>query len=238
MSADPRYATRERKAEKVLAILRDYAGGSLEGCVCLDVGCAGGGITRRLAGEFRRTIGVDLDWATLRAARREGRSPNLEYAVASGQQLPFADGAVEVVVCAQVYEHVSNPRALAGEIWRVLRPGGICFFSGPNRLALMEEHYWLPLLSWLPRPLAHLYMRAFRRGRRYDAWPLFYWQVRALWRRFTIHDYTLRLIREPGRFALEEKVGRLAWIGRAPVWLLRLLTPLLPNYNWILVKPP
>ena len=126
---------------------------------------------------------------------------------------------------------------LADEVWRVLRPGGVCFFSGPNRLALMEEHYWLPLLSWLPRPAAHLYMRAFKRGRWYDAYPRFYWQIRSLWRAFTIHDYTLPMLREPERFAVDRRFGKIAWIGRLPARLLGSLAFLVPNFNWVLVKP-
>ena len=140
-------------------------------------------------------------------------------------------------ICAQVYEHVSDQTALAKEVWRVLRPGGICFFSGPNRLALMEEHYWLPLLSWLPRPIAHLYLRAFRRERFYDAYPLSQWGIRKLWKAFIIHDYTARLLREPKRFNMVGRIGKLGWIGRLPTPFLRALLLFAPNYNWVLEKP-
>ncbi|OGO64260.1 MAG: hypothetical protein A2Z45_07030 [Chloroflexi bacterium RBG_19FT_COMBO_55_16] len=101
----------------------------------------------------------------------------------------------------------------------------------------MEEHYWLPLLSWPPRPLSNLYMRLFQRGNVYDVYPLFYWQIRDLWRSFIINDYTLTLIHEPHRFATGSRLGKFAWVSRLPTWLLRMFTPLYPNYNWILVKP-
>jgi SAM-dependent methyltransferase len=202
----------------------------------LDLGCGDGSITARLAGRFRSLVGVDVDQAALQAGsiNQDGSG---SFAAASGYRLPFESGAFDVVICAQVYEHVSDQAALAGEVWRVLKHGGVCFFSGPNRLAFMEEHYWLPLLSWLPRPAAHLYMRAFNRGQWYDANPRFYWQIRWLWRSFTIHDYTLPLLREPERFEVEVRFRKIAWIGRLPRPLVDRLLFLVPNYNWILVKP-
>lgn len=229
-------ADRAEQARKIHAILRDFLGEQLAQADGLDLGCADGSISTRLSGYFRSLVGIDVDQSALRAGF-SGRGGKEAFAAASGYFLPFEDGAFDVVICAQVYEHVEDQPALAREVWRVLKPGGICFFSGPNRLALMEEHYWLPLLSWLPRPAAHLYMRAFNRGRWYDAYPRFYWQIRSLWRSFTIHDYTLALLREPERFAVERRFAKIAWLGRLPAPLLSAFSFLVPNYNWILVKP-
>lgn len=229
-------ASRADQARKIHSILHDFIGEGLAQADCLDLGCADGAISARLAKHFRTLVGVDVDQPALRAGA-ESQGKNRAFAAASGYQLPFESGAFDVVICAQVYEHVSDQPALADEVWRVLRPGGVCFFSGPNRLALMEEHYWLPLLSWLPRPAAHLYMRAFKRGRWYDAYPRFYWQIRSLWRAFTIHDYTLPMLREPERFAVDRRFGKIAWIGRLPARLLGSLAFLVPNFNWVLVKP-
>jgi 2-polyprenyl-3-methyl-5-hydroxy-6-metoxy-1,4-benzoquinol methylase len=229
-------ADRADQARKIHAILRDFLGDRLAQADGLDLGCADGSISARLATHFRSLVGVDVDQSAMRAGI-SGRGATGAFAAASGYRLPFESGAFDVVICAQVYEHVDDQPALAKEVWRVLKPGGVCFFSGPNRLAFMEEHYWLPLLSWLPRPAAHLYMRAFNRGRWYDAYPRFYWQIRGLWRPFTIHDYTFALLREPERFAVDRRFGKITWIGRLPAPLLGALSFLVPNYNWILVKP-
>jgi SAM-dependent methyltransferase len=232
--ADP---TRTQKAAKILAILRDFLGPDLSRLRCLDVGCSGGEITQALAPHFGWSMGADVDApAVFRAGRRAGET-SVSFTVADGSALPVASGAFDVVICAQVYEHTERQLALADEIWRVLRPGGVCFFSGPNRLAVMEEHYWLPFLSWLPQPLADGYMRLFRKGTVYDVRARFYWQIRRLWRRFEQHDYTLPLLRQPERFAFARSLGRRAWLGRMPVFMLRWLTVFVPNYNWILVKP-
>jgi SAM-dependent methyltransferase len=231
----PHTAPRAQKSEKILAVLHDFLGKDLSGCTCIDVGCSDGSISRRLAPHFKTLIGMDVDQPAVRSAAQEPASGR--YAIASGHNIPFPDGCFDVAICAQVYEHVGDQPALAREVWRVLRPGGVCFFSGPNRLAFMEEHYWLPFLSWPPRPVSNFYMRLFRRGSYYDPTPLFYWQIRSLWSAFTIHDYNPLLIRQPQRFALQDRVGKYPWASRLPGWLMQALSPVYPNYNWILVKP-
>jgi hypothetical protein len=80
-------------------------------------------------------------------------------------------------------------------------------------------------------------MRIFQRGKYYDAYPLFYWQIRNLWGSFIINDYTHIMIHEPHRFSTGSRLEKFAWVSRLPTWFLQVFTPLFPNYNWILVKP-
>ncbi len=229
-------AARRRKAEKIAAILHDFWGaesgfGALR---CLDVGCATGVITHRLAAEFELTVGLDPDVAALgRASRMEGEAI---FAVADAAGLPFEDGAFDVVICAQVYEHVADPVRLAAEIWRVLKPNGLCFFSGPNRLEIIEGHHHLPFLSWLPSPLADLYLKLARDQEAYHERPLTCWSLRRLWERFEIHDYTVEMLRQPERFHCGEELRGGQWMRRIPRLVWRALFFLLPNYNWVLRK--
>lgn len=70
-----------------------------------------------------------------------------------------------------VIEHVGlghEQRRHVREIHRVLRPDGILYMATATRWLLMEPHYHLPFLSWLPRPAAGLYLRATKRGTDYD----------------------------------------------------------------------
>jgi len=217
---------RERKAAKILAIMRDFLGADLSDISCLDIGCREGIITKALAEHFRFVIGIDI------TASSSPKGSSI-FAQADGKQLPFPNNHLDVIICAQVYEHADSPTALIREIHRVLKPGGAVFFSGPNRWAVIEEHYHLPFLSWLPRSFANLYMRLARRGGIYDVRPLSYGQLRQLWRGFEIHDYTPELLHNPSRFAVDERVR-----VKIPRRLARLFRALVPNFNWILVKPP
>jgi len=231
-------ASRRRKAQKIGRALEAQLGGPLNQMIGVDVGCSSGRITHALRDQFALLVGVDVDYAAIQfAASLTGSESSAWFAVASGGRLPFEADHFDVAICAQVYEHVNDQQALADDIWRVLKPGGFCFLSGPNRLAVMEEHYWLPFLSWLPRPLANVYMRVTRRGRAYDAFPRTVWTLRRLWRQFQIEDMTIAMIREPERYGVADQVKRFGPLRHIPKSVLQVMAWLLPNYNWVLRKP-
>jgi SAM-dependent methyltransferase len=74
-----------------------------------------------------------------------------------------------------VIEHVgARPDQLAHlrEIARVLKDDGIAYLATPNRWAVVEPHFRLPLLSWVPAKARTPYVRLARRGERYDCAPL------------------------------------------------------------------
>lgn len=232
--------SRLRKAEKIQRILQDYQ------CKyrhqdtlgkCLDIGCGPGIIIGSLAQACDEVIGIDLDEYAVRYGQQRNEKVNLIFMVGDVGHLPLPDATFDTVICAQVYEHVVDPYRLVSEIWRVLKPGGICFFSGPNRLAIIEEHYFLPFLSWLPRPMADVYVRLTRRGHFYDAYPWYLWQIEKLWQCFERCDYTLELIRRPQYYMMGNSLQRWSWLADLPPLFLKGLMIFLPNYNWILTKP-
>lgn len=229
--------SRKQKAFKISSVLQDFLGHSFHTLRGLDIGCADGSITRELAYHFRLLVGCDLNRNAI--SKASGIiNPQLMFIVSDGSRLAFADESFDVVVCAQVYEHTENQKGLADEIWRIMRPGGICFFSGPNRFTIMEEHYWLPFLSWLPQPLANFYMRLMKKGSFYDIKPLGLWRTRRLWHRFEQHDYDTKILQYPQEFGMERSVGTLAPAFRyIPSFFLDFLKFFIPNHNWILVKP-
>jgi len=231
-------ASRRRKAHKISTILKEYLGRDLSALHALDVGCSSGWITYSLRDQFAGLVGIDIDReGLLHATRLGGGESTPRFVLGDGGRLPFAREQFDAAICAQVYEHVPHQQALADEVWRVLKPGGVCFFSGPNRLAVMEEHYWLPFLSWLPRPLAHAYVRFTRRGREYDVAARTIWTMRRLWSRFEIRDVTIEMIRHPQRYSVTEQVQRFGALQRLPASVLKAMAWLIPNYNWVLRKP-
>lgn len=225
------------KAEKALAVLHDFLGQDLAQLRCLDMGCSVGFLSSRLAEDFGKVIGIDVDTAAIDAAHRSEVRPNLRFSVADVLHTPFANNSFDVIVCSQVYEHVADIELLAKEILRLLKKEGVCFFSGPNRLAFIERHYALPLLSWLPRPLAHLYLAASKQGHRYDERPLTFWQLRRALKRFVIYDYTTKIVTDPHAFYVDRE-GRVvrAILNWLPKGAMNRLACFSPNFNWILRK--
>lgn len=127
--------------------------------------------------------------------------------------LPVEDGTFDVVILNHIYEHVDDPGALFREALRVLRPGGVAYVSAGSRWAIMEPHYRLPFLSWLPRPAADAYLRLSGRGRSYDGVRfLGYGNLTRLMRSvgFVVRDVT--------ELALSGLLGPERGRGWQPVW--------------------
>ena len=91
----------------------------------LEAGCGSGALAARLAAlpAVERVTGVDTDAALLALARE--RLPGGEFVAAAAEELPFADDAFDGAVTRLVLQHVPDPAAVARELARVVRPGGL-----------------------------------------------------------------------------------------------------------------
>lgn len=227
---------RERKARKVLAIL-EHAAGDLSGRSLLDIGCSAGIMTRYFARAFARVVGTDIDQPALRYAYSGDSEQRVAWAAADSQYLPFGDASFDVVNCTHIYEHVPDASCLMDEIFRVLRPGGICFFSAGNRLSYMEPHYRLPLLSVVPKFVAHRYLRILGRGSYYYETHRTYWGLRHLVRQFDLEDYTLRVVADPRRYFADDMVRPGSLKQHLVLHALRVAMWICPTYLWVLRKP-
>jgi arsenite methyltransferase len=101
-----------------------------EGEVVLDLG-AGGGIDCFLAsiavGKTGRVIGVDMTPEMLHRARenaRNGSYDNVEFRLGEIENLPVADGTIDVVISNCVINLSPDKARVFNEAYRVLRPGG------------------------------------------------------------------------------------------------------------------
>ena len=119
------------------------------------------------------------------------RYPEVELIEADGRDLPFADRAFDVVHSNAVIEHVGpreEQRQFVSELVRVANAG---FITTPNRWFPIESHVRLPLLHWLPRPLAVAALR--RLG--HDEWPVWLLSKRAF-RELFPPDVSVTLVTE------------------------------------------
>ena len=158
---------RRKKAAKIVAVVSHALGvESLDALRAVDVGCSAGFIADELALAGATTSGVDIDEPGL-ARARERFGDRVDFRVARGEDLPFDDDSVDVVVLNHIYEHVVDPEAVVADIHRVLRPGGLLYLGVGHRWQLIEPHHRLPFLSWLPRRAADRYVRLAGRGDHY-----------------------------------------------------------------------
>jgi len=101
----------------------------------LDIGCGGGVLAEEFASLGCRVTGIDISPRSIAVARSHAASRewSINYQIASGTDLPFAEAAFEAVSCCDVLEHIPAWEGVIREAARVLVPGGLFFFDTINR---------------------------------------------------------------------------------------------------------
>jgi SAM-dependent methyltransferase len=118
--------------ERIEPLRRAVGGPGLD---VLDLGCRDGALTRHFA-EGNRVVGLDADRDALARAATLG----IETVWADAEErLPFPEDAFDVVVAAELLEHLREPGLLVDEAARVLRGGGAIVGSVPNAFRLKNR---------------------------------------------------------------------------------------------------
>lgn len=237
----PRWGSegRERKAMVILETMVARCGDLDAGGTWLDIGCGSGGIASALAHHVGRIVGIDPEpwssWASLAEVQ-----PNLSFLQAGfdGDQLPLPEGTVDVVICNQVYEHVANPAALIRNIHRVLRPGGICYFAGPNLLWPIEPHVYWPFVHWLPRRAVQRLMRVMgsKRADALDAYSKSYWRLLSWFGEAGLESVDAVAERLSVEMEMRRHVTLANIVRRIPPAGRKLLAPFWPGFIFVLRK--
>jgi len=132
----------------------DRAAG-LSGKKVLDVGCGGGILAEAMARRGAEVTGLDLGEKGLRVAQLhllESKLP-VKYENVSAEECAAGHaGEFDVVTCMELLEHVPEPAGMVEACARLVRPGGLVFFSTINRnpksylFAVIGAEYVLKLL--------------------------------------------------------------------------------------------
>ncbi len=95
-----------------------------KGETVLDLGCGIGFFSRAFAHEGAKVVGVDIGEALIAAAKREGKK-NIEYHVASADQIPFIPAvSTDQALIVLALQNIANAAGAIAECARVLKPGG------------------------------------------------------------------------------------------------------------------
>jgi len=148
----------------------------------LDFGCGSGASTAIMARLLPATsiVGIDLESDFLGIARARAAFYGLDTVrfelSKSGEQLPTALGNFDFIILPAVYEHLlpQERERLMPQLWRHLNKDGVLFIDEtPHRWFPIESHTSsLPLVNYLPDPLAHRFVRTCSRRQLADAtWP-------------------------------------------------------------------
>jgi len=158
-------ASRFDEGERAVELLRRLFPTLLTGQpTIVDLGSGNGGMLFPFAA-LGRCIAVDtyVDPDLRRFVRLSRLGVHQLRAVA--QSLPLASESVDVVILAEVLEHLDQPSVAGAEILRILKPGGVCLLSTPPRLVFArrpDPHFQIPFLVALPDFLQRVVARWLR----------------------------------------------------------------------------
>lgn len=156
----------------------------------LEIGTGSGGIAHYFA--THPTLRCEVEAADVFDNRTATKG--YHFTLVQGTRLPFNKASFDVVLTNHVIEHVGDSGAQYQhllEIHRVLKPNGIGYLAVPNRWMLIEPHYHLAFLSWLPHAWRTNYLRIMRKGSFYDVEPL---QLRQLEHMFAATGFCFKNI--------------------------------------------
>ena len=106
------------------------------GAIITDVGCGTSITAAHLAGaRAGRLVKVDLSRVLYEEARASPE-PEVTWLHADAARLPIDSDTVDVAICAETLEHVTDDRAVVSELSRVLKPNGYLAVSTPNTIAM------------------------------------------------------------------------------------------------------
>ena len=99
----------------------------------LDLACGSGFGADLLSGSVSKVTGIDIDGRQLGKFKSNNPGNNIEFIVADVLCTGFPDALYDCITAFEIIEHV-DPDVLLKEIFRLLKPGGLCFISTPQNV--------------------------------------------------------------------------------------------------------
>ena len=117
--------------------IQRHAGTALreKGTRLLEVGSGMGHLVGSLEDTFE-TYGMDLNHWAVKQSKAIINKTSLE--TASAHELPYKDGAFNVVIIKHIVEHLPDPQKAINEIGRVTEAGGTLILATPNLDSLLK----------------------------------------------------------------------------------------------------
>lgn len=109
----------------------------------LDIGCHGGTFTEVVAQKFPTSLVFGLDVSVAAIDYGKKVRPGINFRVGTADNLPFPDGAFDLVTCFDTFEHLPDPKKALSEMRRVLTQDGQAVFLVPTESLLFKIIWFL-----------------------------------------------------------------------------------------------
>lgn len=202
----------------------------------LEVGTGSGGIAyyfSHLSDVRYKVTAVDVKDSRL-------TTEGFDFQLVNGIGLPYDNESFDVVISNHVIEHVGDFASQLEhlcELNRVLKKSGIGYLAVPNRWMLVEPHYKLIFLSWLPRALRSPYLKFFGKGHYYDCEPLQKHEIESMFKKthFEFKNVCVKALRLTFDIEMPNSLAARV-IKFIPTYVMELFTPIIPTLIYTVRK--
>lgn len=119
----------------------------------LEIGCAQGRALIGLAKAGHSSNGVEPNVNAIKIAKELASRENVVINIREGwaEDIPFDSNLFDLVLAFAVMEHVNDLEKSLSEVYRVLKPGGIFWFSSASAMCpIQHEIDGFPFFGWYP----------------------------------------------------------------------------------------
>ena len=148
-SEDPWESTSESEKERFRVTLDVLAAGESHYATAVELGCAEGIFTERIAPRCEYLLALDFSEVALERARhRLSHRRNVEFRRWDMRREPL-DGKFDLVVAMGVITSLYRPgdvRRICESVIGAVKPGGLLLFSDVRQSPVFESAWWGPLM--------------------------------------------------------------------------------------------
>ena len=113
--------------------------GKIRNKTLLDIGCGAGIHIKNYLKAGAKCSGIDLSKTMIELAKQN--CPNVDFKIGSMTKLPFKNSSFDIVTASLSIDYIASLKPIFKEVNRVLRKGGLFYYSNESPIASTRERY-------------------------------------------------------------------------------------------------
>jgi len=180
----PKTVIRET-VKDILLLAEKELGKKRLGMTVLDIGSGFGLYSQELAKEVKNVVAVEPFTSAHDEALKSNRAKNIHFVNALIENYK-GNKKFDLAISLTTLEHMPKAEKSFSHVLKYMKKKSLLYVTAPNKLWPVEPHYALPFLSWLPLPLANVYLKITGKGTSYkdSSYSLTYFGMQRLFSRF------------------------------------------------------
>ncbi|MBT3691315.1 class I SAM-dependent methyltransferase [Candidatus Woesearchaeota archaeon] len=113
--------------------------GNIKGKKLLDIGCGAGVHIKKYLSKGAKCRGMDISKSMIDMAKQN--CPNVDFKIGPMTKLPYKNSSFDIVTASLSVDYIKNLIPVFKEISRVLKKGGVFYYSNESPIASARERY-------------------------------------------------------------------------------------------------